>query len=451
MRSWKDIAKKVRKQSNFGISCNISVGLLFLLILNCSTSLQTRQDYTSSTDALQNRNLEKAVRSLPNAEGRGFINTLESTYLNLIQGKPEIDGLIKYSKKIDKRLRYSASRELKTFFYLETPEGYYASEHEIIWMHMLLSWGYSLRGDYEKAYVEAKVSSNLLSNNWSEEGRFDDPFLRVMLASLWVLCGHWEEAQVDFRVAGNLDPSLRWAKELADLTEPPANFMLVLGGTGPEPVWDPSLNLNLIRGFRSLKFETGSAKSKLYLKENSENTQEMKITPDSSNWYKRHLVRDNEIQDLILDSRYGQKVMATALKESGRSVLAITGGVSLGVLSIAAGGGLIYLAAQCNCGELSGALASGGVIVMVGGVKLGYELVESSFEESAKNLEDSVDISEEYRFVRFLPEYAWVAYGTEKWKYPVRVQTKSGGILLTVPEGKNSSIISIEFIPDPKN
>lgn len=427
------------------------MGIVAIFLQDCSTVFQTRQDYVSSTNALQNRDIKTAIRSLPKTEGKGFINTLESTYLNLIQGKPEIDGLIRYAKKIDSRLRYSASRELKTFFYLETPEGYYASEHEVIWMHMLLSWGYSLRGDYEKAYVEARVSSNLLSNNWSKEGRFDDPFLRIMLASLWTLCGHWEEAQVDFRVAANIDPSLRWARELADLPQPPTDFMLVLGGIGPEPVWDPSMNLNLIRGIRSLKFETGSAKSKLILKDSSEKTQEMKTTPDSSNWYKRHLVRDNEIHDLILDSKYGQKVMATAIKESGRSVLAITGGISLGVVSIAAGGGLIYLAAQCNCGDLSGALASGGIIVMVGGVRLGYEMVESSFEESARNLEDSVDISEEYRFVRFLPEYAWVAYGSEKWSYPLRIQNKSGVNLLTVPENRKNSIISIEYIPDQKS
>ena len=97
-----------------------------------------------------------AVKLLPNSEGTTFIRSMETTYLQLIQGKPEIDGLIKYANKIENRLRYSASREIKTFFYLETPEGYYASEHEIIWMHMLLSWGYSLREEYEKAYIEAK-------------------------------------------------------------------------------------------------------------------------------------------------------------------------------------------------------------------------------------------------------------------------------------------------------
>ena len=48
---------------------------------------------------------------------------------------------------------------LKHFFYLETPEGYYASEHEVIWLHMLLSWGYSMQGKYDKAYVEAKKSA----------------------------------------------------------------------------------------------------------------------------------------------------------------------------------------------------------------------------------------------------------------------------------------------------
>lgn len=424
--------------------------LLFIsfFVINCSSTVfQKKQDYLASTNALQNKEIQKAIQLLPRSEGRGFINTLEKTYLNLIKGNPDIDELSKYSSKIEKRLRYSASRELKTFFYLETPEGYYASEHEIIWMHMLLSWGYSLKGDYDKAYVEAKKSSNLLSNHWSEEGRFDDPLLRIIQAGLWTLCGHWEEAQVDYRVAYSLDPSLKWVAELAELSEAPTDFILVLGGTGPEPVWDPSVNLNLIRGARSLSFQSPSFKSSLVLKDSSGKTLEMKRTPDSSKWYKRHLVRDNEIHDLILDSKYGQSVLVTTIAEGGRSVLAIAGGITVGTVSVAAGGGLIYLAVKCNCNDLSAALASLGVVVMVGGVKWGYEIIESSFEKSAENIKDTVDISEDYRYVRFLPEYAWVAYSTQKFNYPLKINGTNNNNL-EIKEPKNYSILSIDYLPD---
>ncbi len=420
--------------------------LLFLLISNCTTTFQKKQDYIASTNALQAKDYKTAVKLLPNSEGTTFIRSMESTYLHLIQGKPEIDGLIKYANKIEDRLRYSASREIKTFFYLETPEGYYASEHEIIWMHMLLSWGYSLREEYEKAYIEAKKSSTLLSNHWSEEGRFDDALLRVILAGLWTLCGHWEEAQVDLRVAYSIDPSLKWAAELAELTEPPENFIIVLGGTGPEPVWDPTVNINLLRGARSLRFDSSSLKTKMTLLDSTGKALNMQLTPNSSNWYKRHMVRDNAIQDLITDSKYGQDVLATTIKESGRSVATLTGGIVLGVASVAVGGGLIYLAAQCNCGELSGAMIGLGIGVMVGGVQMGYELFEKSLETSAQNFKDTVDISDDYRYVRFLPEYAWLGYSREKLTYPLNINQHS----LEISQPKQPSIGSIGFIPDSK-
>jgi len=422
---------------------------LYLFFINCTTTFQKKQDYIASTNALQTKDYSRAVKLLPNSEGTTFIRSMETTYLHLIQGKPEIDGLIKYANKIENRLRYSASREIKTFFYLETPEGYYASEHEIIWMHMLLSWGYSLREEYEKAYIEAKKSSTLLSNHWSEEGRFDDALLRVILAGIWTLCGHWEEAQVDLRVAYSIDPSLKWAAELAELSEPPANFILVLGGTGPEPNWDPTVNVNLLRGARSLRFDSSALKTKMTLLDSSGKALNMQLTPDSSNWYKRHMVRDNAIQDLITDSKYGQSLLATTIKEGGRSVASLAGGITLGVASVAVGGGLIYAAVQCNCGELSGAMIGLGITVMVGGVQMGIELFQKSLATSAENFRDTVDTSDDYRYVRFLPEYAWVGHSREKLVYPLR-GTGTNQNTLEITQPKQPAMGSIGHVPDSK-
>ena len=77
--------------------------LLFLLISNCTTTFQKKQDYIASTNALQAKDYKTAVKLLPNSEGTTFIRSMESTYLHLIQGKPEIDGLIKYANKIEDR------------------------------------------------------------------------------------------------------------------------------------------------------------------------------------------------------------------------------------------------------------------------------------------------------------------------------------------------------------
>jgi hypothetical protein len=418
--------------------------LLFsLLLISCSAGLATREDYSITRSALEKKDFQKAFQYYPKNEANSFIVSMERAYLNLLQGKPDIDDLIRYSGKVDRRVRFSASRELKTFFYLETPEGYYASEHEIIWLHMLLSWGYSLRGEFEKAYVEARVASNLLSNNWSAEGRFDDPFLRIILASLWTMCGHWEDAQVDFRVAHQLDPSLKWALKLSELSEPPKDYVLVLGGTGPEPKWDPNLSINPIRGIRTLKFESNSKKSALLLKDAQGKVVEMYLTPDSSKWYERHQIRDNEINDLIQDSRYGQLILATTLKEGGRSLLGITAGILVGVGGLGLGGGIIYLGAEAKSEEL----VAIGFAVAVGGVLKGYEIAADSVNTSITQSKADLDISSQYRFVRFLPDYAWVAHSNKPLTKPLSVEQK-GQTILTWDTPIKASIVSIQHYND---
>ena len=425
----------------------IGLTLACLLFVNCGTTLLTRQDYRFTRTALEKKEIDTAVNLFPGGENNSFITSMEKAYLKLIQGKPEIDQLIRYAEKIEKRVRFSASREVKTFFYLETPEGYYASEHEIIWLHILLSWGYSLRGEYEKAYVEAKISSDLLSNNWSNEGRFDDPLLRVILGGLWTLCGHWEEAQVDFRVAHQLDSKLIWALRLSELPEAPKDFVLVLGGTGPEPEWNPELELNPLRGFRGLDFKTNSAKSRLTVRDATGKIVEMQITPDASNWYKRHQIRDNEIQDLIKDSIYGQTIALTAVKEGGRSILGVTAGVLVATGGIALGGGIIYVSVKFGSGD---AVADGiilGFIVIGAGIVKGYEIANDSIETSIRNTKKELDISNEYRFVRFLPEYAWVGYSQQKLKMPLKI-TNQSGIGSEIEQSKNATIVSIDYLPD---
>lgn len=104
---------------------------------------------------------------------------MEKACLSLLAGKPELAGLDRYAKSIDQRICFGVSREIATFFYAETIDGYYASEHEIIWMHLLLSWGYSLEHKFESACVEAREAAHLISSAWSHGGQFDDAMLRI--------------------------------------------------------------------------------------------------------------------------------------------------------------------------------------------------------------------------------------------------------------------------------
>lgn len=417
--------------------------LFVLFFIQCSTTLSTKQDYTNSRLSLETGKKSNALENLPKEEGNSFIYDMEKAYLNLIQGKPEIDELIDYARKIEQRIRFSASRELKTFFYLETPEGYYASEHEVIWLHILLSWGYSLRGEFEKAYTEAKISANLLNNNWSDEGRFDDPMLRIILSALWTMCGHWEEAQVDLRIASQLDPTLKWATKLASQSQAPKDFVLILGGSGPEPEWDPKLEYNPIRGFRALNFKSKGKKSKLSGLDDLGQNIQLNLSPDSTNWYKRHFIRDNEIQDLIKDSKYSEKIAITLAKEGGRSVLGVVGGVLVGLGGIALGAGIIYISVEAQISE--GVVA--GASIMIAGIAKGYEIAADTIEESIETAKKDLDISNDYRFVRFLPDYAWIGYSNQGIQYPLTIQSQNKNIM-TIQSPIKNSIVSVEHFLD---
>ena len=107
----------------------VVAGLLVgLLAAGCSaTPLLTKEQYGPSRTALALGAPAEALARFPHGEEGTFITTMERTYLSLLQGRPDIDALARYSERIEDRVRYQVSRELKSFFYVETPEGYYAS------------------------------------------------------------------------------------------------------------------------------------------------------------------------------------------------------------------------------------------------------------------------------------------------------------------------------------
>ena len=325
---------------------------------------------------------------------------------------------------------------------METPEGYYASEHEIIWLHILLSWGYFLKGEKDKSYVEAKIASNLLSTNWSNEGRFDDPLLRIIIATLWMMNDSWEEAKVDFRVAYNLDKSQKWILKLLELEKPPKDFILVLGGIGPEPEWDPNLKLNPLRGIRGMKFSYMSRRSNLTLGDNTKEIP-MTLTPDSKNWYLRHQIRDNEIQDLIQDSKYGQKMLASALKATGRSAVGIVGGVMIATLGSALGAGIAYLGIETQSTEILVL----GISVIPMSIVYGYEIASEQLSESIQDATEELDISEYYRYVRYLPDYAWVGF-SDSLDSPIKIKKKDKVISQIPKQDLNKNNIFILHYSD---
>lgn len=420
--------------------------LVFMLLgSGCSqNSLLTKQDYQKSQQDFVRGDAKRALLDFPRgAEEGAFITTMEKGYLSLIQGRPQIKGLQKQAVLLENQVRYHVSREARTFFYVQTPEDYYASEHEVIWLHFLLSWGYALQGKYTDACVETRVAGSLLSLPWSPAGHFDDPAMRLFLAGLWTMCGEWREAQVDLRAAWFMDNSLTWANDLAERERPPAHLFLVLGGPGPEPVWNPEWEANPLRSGRQVNFKLRGLKSALSITDQRGVVIEPHLSPDASKWYERHLARESELHELILDSTYGGKA-AVSSTLAGGWIAATTGvGLAVGIGGTALGAAVIYYGNSADAVKL-------GLIIAAGSIEKGIQISREGYEESTSELKQELDPSTRYRFVRYLPEYLWMGWSDQAVTYPVELRTPSANIEIQRPSVVNLTSVTVAHLPDSR-
>ncbi len=393
-------------------------------------------------------NADDAYLNFPRGAEEGtFITTLEKAYLNLIQGKPQIKALQQQADILSSRVRYHVSREAKTFFYLQTPEDYYASEHEVIWLHFMLSWGYSLQGQYEHACVEARQASSLLSLPWSPNGHFDDPAMRLFLAGLWSMCGEWREAQVDLRAAWLMDNSLTWARELADRERAPAHLFMLLGGPGPEPQWNPEFKSNPLRSERQIVFKLRGQKSQVTLRDRNGVMIAAQLSPDAARWYERHLARESELHEVILDSAYGGKAALSGGVASVKIAASTSAGAVVALAGTVLGGAIVY--AGVNSGSSSGGDAVRlGLLVAAASIAKGVEIAGKGYRESTRELKQDLDPSIPYRFVRYLPEYLWLGWSDKDVVYPVQVRTPTISITLQQPSVHGQISVTVAQFPD---
>ncbi|XDD41638.1 hypothetical protein AB3N58_09975 [Leptospira sp. WS60.C2] len=419
--------------------------LFFLSFIQCS-SLAKRQDYEDSLRYYKKAEIDNTITTLPRNERKGFIAVLEKAHLSFLSGGTDFRDLESLCEESKERLRFSASRTLKSFFYLESEDGYYASEAEIIYLHILLGLYYSRVEQYEKAKIQARYAGNLLSGEWSAEGQFDDPTLRLLLASLWLTTGEKEEAMVDFRKATQLKPQSQSIRSFANEMVPTdGEFVFIFGGPGAEPTMDPSVNLNFIRGLRNLKFTTSGKQSQLLLVDQSKSMQ-LSLEKGTLGWYERHLVRDNEISELVQDSKYFQLMSATAIKEGTKGTLKITGSILASATIIALGAGIVYVGSEVSSGEIMGL----GFVTMVGGFQLGRQWIGTSIRQTRDNIKEDLDVSNEYRYVRFFPEYVWIGKSKTKLNSP-NLRSNQGPVTYHLTPAMGKVKVRFGFVPDAQN
>ena len=405
--------------------------LIFLLILltgqgACSTltrkELNSKSDYAPAVAALGRGHYDKALERLPDGEEDGFITTFEAAWLGLLAGRPvDNKALTEFGEELEEERLLRVARLGTSFFYKETADGYFPGEHEAILLHIVNGMLFARQGEFEAARVEARRASFYLETPETSGGNrdkvFDDAGLRLWLGALWLAAGSWSDARVDFRRAAAMAPRPGFLRELAERPEPPGRFFIALSGPGPEVSWQPQAKLSMANGLARLTFEPGSKAQPLRRREPGQKPVPLRAFAGKP-WYKRHQQRNHEIRDVLEHTRYvTEGLLATGAAGVGYAAGAATGvvisatGIALGV---GIGLGALLVGAKIG-GDLGGAIAliglGGGGSLAAASVETAEDVYDESTRVSQKLVRDTMDLSEKYRFVRFLPDFIYAGSG----------------------------------------
>ena len=429
--------------------------LILGLQIGCTTTeLSLKNDYQASKFHLADDNPKLARDSFHKKEENGFITNLEKSYLELLYTQPDTQKLLAASNDLERRQITFVSQEAKYFFYKEAEDGYFPAEHEVIMLHLITGLAFAKAGDPESARVEASKAAFYLQGHFSEQhGDFDDPSLRMILAALWLYCGEWEHARVDFRVAAQLSKNFSWAKAVAEKPQAPKNFFLILRGFGPDVLWKPKTGSSYLTGLNSIMFDPSVSGQEQDVATNNNVKIKMGEGESTLKWYDRHQDRNTAIRDVLLGSKYMiQAGAATSAAVAEQAVIKSAGaavvltGVALG-LAVAIP--IMYVGAEGNSSDL----VAFGFVTGVGIGKYFYNLAlkwdRESSQETKKKWEESLDTSRVYRFVRFLPDRVYARAVDSQVENPV-IRSRIGierPPLLKLVNQKASTQVSIFFLP----
>jgi hypothetical protein len=372
--------------------------IIGLLLTACTSSQVIRDsDYKFSEAAFKAGVPEKALEEFPKKEEGGFVTSIEKSWLGFWADKNDQKDLLKQAHTLDERKYTSLSRETEYFFFNESEEGYIPAEHEVIVMHLISAMHFMRSQQWDEARVETKKASYFVETIFSaKQKHFDDPALRLWLASLWTALGEWNEAQVDLRRAFEMTKDKN-IQALLDLKAPPKELSIIFQGSGPNVTWTFG---NPLPGF-------SQATDKI----------DYKINMPTLAWYDRHQERNTIIRDKIANSNYMSQYYGVLLSKGSEKTLGFVAANTLRVAGLAIGtaivGGGIYLLAATGAGSASSAGDAIGAIIGIGiaaggtvwkeGDKVSESTDISVRANEARNKEDL----KTYRFVRFLP--SWIS------------------------------------------
>ncbi|MGZ3781315.1 MAG: hypothetical protein ACXVCY_11755 [Pseudobdellovibrionaceae bacterium] len=379
------------------------IALCLSLLFTCACSTQQlirNSEYKYSEAAFKSGDVAKALEDFPKKEKHGFVTSIEKSWLGFWNDDKNHSDLMTQAKTLDERKYTSILRETQYFFYNESEDGYIPAEHEIILMHLLNSMFFMRNQQWEDARVEARKATFFLQNYFKEDqSHFDDPALRLWLASLWLALGEWQEAQVDFRKIFELtkEPSFQ---QLAEMTKPPSNLNLIFDGNGPQVIWD--------EGNPTPHFLDASSPPK----------NQIHIT--TLPWFLRHEQRNSQIRDVVMKSHYMAQYYGLNTSVGAEKSFGFVASNSVRVAGIIAGaviiGGGAYLLIQSGTtssgSEAMGYIIAGGALVFKELWSQGNQIARKFDESTKERKQEGLEQLRTYRFVRFLP--SWISISVNK-------------------------------------
>lgn len=378
-------------------------------------NLASNSDYKPAVRAHFLSRHDEAIRQLPEKEEGGFVTSVEKLWLNLINRTPDLGAAVKTGATLEDRTTLRVSREAKSYFYQEAEDGYFPAEHEAILLHILTGFTFAVEGRRDEATIEARKAAFYLQNEFASTNSFDSPALRLWLGTLWLYCGDWQQARVDFRVAAGLAREYEYLKEIADAEQPPASVALVLAGSGPQLVWTPAMNGKVIGGLQKVTFASYYQPDSFRFVPKNPNSSAIPVLVgkgiSTASWYERHQERDHVIRQALDQSRYMVEAAGTVSAAGVTQIAGTALAIALISLGIVGGVGILYYVTVAG-GQ---AAAEGGAylaLFVAGAGIIGAKKVYGATTESARKIIDrGMSPVEHYRFVRFLPDYIHLAVG----------------------------------------
>lgn len=364
------------------------------------------REYTPAVEAYQRTEPAAALEVFPVGEHQGFITAVEKGWLSQWAEIWDETWMQKQVGTFDQRNFTSITREAGIFLFQESEEGYVPSEHEVIVLHLVSAVHYAKKDRLDDAKVELRRAGYILDHFW------DDPALRLWLGALWTSFGEWNEAQVDFRRAAEINHDDRLRK-LSEMRRPPPAFTLHFYGNGPLVKWND--------GEYEPQFLSDT------------NRPAMGIVEPTLPWFYRHRLRNTELRELLVKSNFMAQYLGSKSLTYAEHGLVKTAAASIRMAGLAIGlvlfGGAMYLATQSSGGGSQGMeyLAYAGIAAGAGIWRAGSNLDrELTREVKARDRQKQEDLRI-YRMVRFMPN--WIALDLAPPTTTVNT--------LTVPLGKS--------------